>query len=216
MEIPAATAAARRLRAALRPPRQAAGDDRLGRRPRPVEAGARGRQALRPRRRRRRLRDLRLARPRSWRCRSSSVPHARCVVLIEACEESGSYDLPAYVDHLADAHRQAVARGVPRLRLRQLRPAVVHDVAARPGRRQPHGQGAERRRALRRRHRHRAVELPHPAPAARRASRTRTPARSCSTGCTSKIPAERLAQAQRSGEGARQRGLRQVPVRCPA
>lgn len=28
-------------------------------------------------------------------------PHARCVVMIEACEESGSYDLPAYVDHLA-------------------------------------------------------------------------------------------------------------------
>jgi len=30
------------------------------------------------------------------------VPHARCVVLIEACEESGSYDLPYYVDHLAE------------------------------------------------------------------------------------------------------------------
>lgn len=30
-----------------------------------------------------------------------AVPHARCVVLIEACEESGSYDLPHYVDHLA-------------------------------------------------------------------------------------------------------------------
>ena len=29
------------------------------------------------------------------------MPHARCVVLIEACEESGSYDLPYYVDHLA-------------------------------------------------------------------------------------------------------------------
>lgn len=29
------------------------------------------------------------------------APHARCVILIEACEESGSYDLPAYVDHLA-------------------------------------------------------------------------------------------------------------------
>jgi acetylornithine deacetylase/succinyl-diaminopimelate desuccinylase-like protein len=29
------------------------------------------------------------------------VPHARCVVLIEACEESGSYDLSYYVDHLA-------------------------------------------------------------------------------------------------------------------
>jgi acetylornithine deacetylase/succinyl-diaminopimelate desuccinylase-like protein len=30
------------------------------------------------------------------------VPHARCMVLIEACEESGSYDLPHYVDHLAE------------------------------------------------------------------------------------------------------------------
>jgi len=29
------------------------------------------------------------------------VPHARCVVLIEACEESGSYDLPHYVNALA-------------------------------------------------------------------------------------------------------------------
>jgi acetylornithine deacetylase/succinyl-diaminopimelate desuccinylase-like protein len=29
------------------------------------------------------------------------VPHARCVVIIEACEESGSYDLPAYIEHLA-------------------------------------------------------------------------------------------------------------------
>ncbi|HEY0715951.1 MAG TPA: M20/M25/M40 family metallo-hydrolase, partial [Polyangia bacterium] len=32
---------------------------------------------------------------------SQNLPRARCVVLIEACEESGSYDLPAYVDHLA-------------------------------------------------------------------------------------------------------------------
>jgi acetylornithine deacetylase/succinyl-diaminopimelate desuccinylase-like protein len=29
------------------------------------------------------------------------TPHARCVILIEACEESGSPDLPYYVDHLA-------------------------------------------------------------------------------------------------------------------
>jgi len=28
--------------------------------------------------------------------------HARCVILIEACEESGSYDLPAYIDALAE------------------------------------------------------------------------------------------------------------------
>jgi acetylornithine deacetylase/succinyl-diaminopimelate desuccinylase-like protein len=31
-----------------------------------------------------------------------NIPHARSVVLIEACEESGSYDLPAYIDHLSD------------------------------------------------------------------------------------------------------------------
>ena len=33
--------------------------------------------------------------------RKDGTPHARCVVLIEACEESGSYDLPAYIDHLS-------------------------------------------------------------------------------------------------------------------
>jgi acetylornithine deacetylase/succinyl-diaminopimelate desuccinylase-like protein len=32
---------------------------------------------------------------------AQKIPHARCVVMIEACEESGSYDLPFYVDHLA-------------------------------------------------------------------------------------------------------------------
>ncbi|HEX3667037.1 MAG TPA: M20/M25/M40 family metallo-hydrolase [Rhizomicrobium sp.] len=33
--------------------------------------------------------------------REQKIPHARCVVVIEACEESGSPDLPFYVDHLA-------------------------------------------------------------------------------------------------------------------
>jgi acetylornithine deacetylase/succinyl-diaminopimelate desuccinylase-like protein len=33
---------------------------------------------------------------------AQKVKRARCVVLIEACEESGSYDLPFYVDHLAE------------------------------------------------------------------------------------------------------------------
>src|SRR6516162_2689173 len=32
--------------------------------------------------------------------REQGVPHARCVILIEACEESSSVDLPYYVDHL--------------------------------------------------------------------------------------------------------------------
>jgi acetylornithine deacetylase/succinyl-diaminopimelate desuccinylase-like protein len=33
--------------------------------------------------------------------KDQQAPHARCVILIEACEESGSPDLPYYVDHLA-------------------------------------------------------------------------------------------------------------------
>ncbi len=33
--------------------------------------------------------------------KDQKVPHARCVILIEACEESGSYDLPFYVDYLS-------------------------------------------------------------------------------------------------------------------
>ena len=33
--------------------------------------------------------------------RDQQLSHARCVILIEACEESGSYDLPFYIDHLA-------------------------------------------------------------------------------------------------------------------
>src|SRR5437660_9720178 len=34
--------------------------------------------------------------------REQGAPHSRCVIVIEACEESGSYDLPYYIDHLAD------------------------------------------------------------------------------------------------------------------
>jgi acetylornithine deacetylase/succinyl-diaminopimelate desuccinylase-like protein len=33
--------------------------------------------------------------------REQGIAHSRCVIMIEACEESGSYDLPYYVDHLA-------------------------------------------------------------------------------------------------------------------
>jgi len=32
---------------------------------------------------------------------NGQLPHARCVVIIEACEESGSYDLPFYIEHLS-------------------------------------------------------------------------------------------------------------------
>jgi acetylornithine deacetylase/succinyl-diaminopimelate desuccinylase-like protein len=33
--------------------------------------------------------------------KEQNKPHARCVIVIEACEESGSGDLPFYIDHLA-------------------------------------------------------------------------------------------------------------------
>jgi acetylornithine deacetylase/succinyl-diaminopimelate desuccinylase-like protein len=32
---------------------------------------------------------------------ADGVPHARCVGMIETCEESGSYDLPAYLEALS-------------------------------------------------------------------------------------------------------------------
>ena len=34
--------------------------------------------------------------------RAAGGQHARCVVIIEACEESGSFDLPHYIDYLQD------------------------------------------------------------------------------------------------------------------
>ncbi len=34
--------------------------------------------------------------------RDQGVPHARCVVLIEGCEESGSFDLPFYIEKLEE------------------------------------------------------------------------------------------------------------------
>ena len=98
MEVPGDR---RRHRAALRPSRQAAADGGLDARARPVDAGVRAATAVRPRRRRRRLLDLRL-RGGDPGPAAQRVPHARCVVLIEACEESGSFDLPAYIDALAD------------------------------------------------------------------------------------------------------------------
>ncbi len=93
----------RRLRAAVRPPGQAAGNDRLGSPSLgPWNPSHQGRPPVRPRRRRRRLRHLRLAGRGAGPAGPEVSRTPRCVILIEACEESGSYDLPAYVDHLAD------------------------------------------------------------------------------------------------------------------
>jgi len=60
---------------------------------------------------RRRLFHVRVAR-RARGLQDQGVPHARCVVIIEGCEESGSFDLPHYIEHLARADRHAVGRRV--------------------------------------------------------------------------------------------------------
>src|SRR5437899_9920095 len=94
----------------------------------------------------------------------SGAPHARCVVLIEACEESGSRDLPAYMEALA------ARLGEPDLVIcldsgcGNYDPALGDDLAARDRQRRADRRGAERGRSLRR-ERDGAVELSHRAPA---------------------------------------------------
>ena len=84
---------------------------------------------------------------------AQGLPHARCVGLIETCEESGSYDLPAYLDHLAPRIGERGLRRRPRFGLRRLRAAVGDDVAAWPRGGHARRRRADRRRALRRRER---------------------------------------------------------------
>ena len=162
--------------AALRPPRQAARDDRLARRARAVDAGAArtasSTAAAAPTTATRCSRRSR----RSARCRRRASPHARCVGLIETCEESGSYDLPAYLDALAPRiGRVDFVVGLDS-GCGDYERLWVDDVAARPRRRHADGRGADRGRALGRRERRRAVVVPHRARSCSTASRTRRPA----------------------------------------
>ena len=89
-----------RHRAAVRPPGQAARVQRLAQRPRPLDAevsrtacstaAAAPTTVMRSTPRSRAIEAL----------QAQGLPHPRCVGLIETCEESGSYDLPAYLDAL--------------------------------------------------------------------------------------------------------------------
>ena len=91
--------------------------------------------------------------------RDQAVAHARCVILIEACEESGSYDLPHYVDHLAERLGDPSLVICLDFGMRQLRSAMADDLAARLGFRHFDRSGARRRRPFGRRFGRRAVEL---------------------------------------------------------
>ena len=140
---------------------------------------------------------------RCWRCTSRASPMPARVILIEACEESGSHDLPFYVDHLAARHRHARPGGLPGFGLRQLRSALADHIAAR------HGWSATLTvRVL--------TEGVHSgdasgvvpssfriaAPASCRGSRTRPPARSSRPTCSCRFPPE----PHRAGQG-RRRGI---------
>ena len=115
-EVPATKRGLPRDRGALRPPGQTArvhgwrGD--LG----PWTPKLR-RPALRPRRRRRRLRHL-CRHHRLQALDAQGVPRPRCVGLIETCEESGGFDLPAYLDVLQAPAGRGVPGGLPGLRRR--------------------------------------------------------------------------------------------------
>ena len=139
--------------------------------------------------------------------RDQGVPHARCVVVIEACEESGSYDLPYYIDHLADRIGTPVAGRLPRFRLRQLRPAVDDDLAARHRRRHPDGRGARRRACIRATPRASCRRASASCASCCRGSRTRATGAIRPAELYAQVPPERIdAGAARRG-GAGRRGL---------
>ena len=195
MEIPAIGAGSeRRHRAALRAPRQAAGDGGLARRARPVDAGARGRPTVRPGRRRRRLRRRSPASPRSRRCTPRGGSHTP-LRRAHRVERGVGLTRPAVLRRGARRpDRHAEPRRLPRFRLPRLRPAVGHDVAARARRRarcgstsSPTGCTPATCRAWCRRR--------SGSPACCSTGwRTRRPARSSCPSCTVEIPEDRRAR----------------------
>ncbi len=74
--------------------------------------------------------------------REQGVPHARCVILIEACEEFRQLRPALLCRSSGRAAWQPVAGGLPQFRLRQLRPAVADDFIARHDRRHARRPGA--------------------------------------------------------------------------
>ena len=201
----------RRHRPALRPSRQAARDEGLGRGHGAVDPGAEGRQALWPRRRRRRLCDLCLP------VRAQGARRAEGAARALRHHDRGLRGKrqlrPAVLRRSPDgADRQAVAGGLPRFGLRRLGPAVAHDIAARHCRRDAHRAGADRGRPFGRRLGHRALLLPHHARAAV-APRGRGHRRDQAARPLCPDPAAAHRAGQGGGASAGRAGPRQVPVR---
>ena len=110
------------------------------------------------------------------------------------------------------AHRDAAARGLPRLGRVELRPAVAHDVAAGQPRRHGAGGGADRRHPQRPGRGRGPVVVPHPAPHPvgdrGRGDRPHPPARIGGGGHTRRAPGQHRGAGGGvpTERGARRRG----------
>jgi hypothetical protein len=91
------------------------------------------------------------------------IDHARCVVLIEGCEESGSFRPAALYRRTRRPHRLTEPGRLSGCRVRQLRSVLVYHVLARQSRWHTEGRGIERRCTLRQRERRGAIEFPRAA-----------------------------------------------------
>ena len=149
----------------LRPHGQAARDDRLERGARPLDAGAARRQALRARRRRRRLLDVLVAPGAEDIAGTGDTP---CALRRDHRGQRGKRQSRPALLHRSSARpdRRTEPRRLPGLRRRKLRSALVHDVAARHGHRQSARRRDSGRRPFGRRGRRRPVELSSAAHAA--------------------------------------------------
>jgi hypothetical protein len=96
--------------------------------------------------------------------RKEGVKHKRCVVLIEGCEESGSFDLPAYLEHLTPRIGDVTLVVCLDSGCGNYDQLWGHDQPAWPGRRDPDGERARPGGALGGRERDRSLELPDRAP----------------------------------------------------
>jgi hypothetical protein len=105
-------------------------------------------------------------------CRRSAARTRAFVMIVEGCEESGSPHLMHYVQQARCAHWHAGAGALPRLGLRELRPAVDDVVAARPDRRHAACRHSARRHSLGQ-HWRGGVVVSHSAPPARSARERR-------------------------------------------
>ena len=177
-----------------------------------MDAEVRGRQAVRPRWRRRRLRGVRIARRDR---RAAGAEASACALRRHHRDLRGIRQLrPAALPRAArTADRGRRLRHRPRFGLRRLRAAVGHDVAARARCGNADRTGARRGRALGRCERRRAVVVSHAANAARppRGSRYRSRARAPQLHVADSRRAR--ATGARRGGHPRRRRLHQVSVR---